>query len=172
MFSLSSLYLSACVIDSAPSPLTVWPYYAQWLNWKALNYMDVPLLFPLVFLPIVYGYFDKTLRNQSFLKSIWRTAIMAPWSFYYYMKYGPNAWGGQYLRNIENENWPLLFLYSVQDNQMPHTYIDGIIDVKRTQNPMRLISSQKFQKSSHVSHFRKYPEEYKGKVEEFLCKLK
>ena len=97
---------------------------------------------------------------------------MAPWSFYYYLKYGPNAWGGQYLRNVENENWPLLFLYSVQDNQMPHTYIDGIIDVKRTQNPTRLISSKKFQKSSHVSHFRKYPEEYKGKLEEFLCKLK
>ena len=53
---------------------------------------------------------------------------------------------------------------------MTHFYIDHIIDVKKNQNPSRLILAQKFRKSGHVAHLRKYPEEYKNELESFLFK--
>ena len=67
------------------------------------------------FLPMTFGYFNFTELHKSILNSTLKAVTMTPYSFYYYMKYGPTEWGGQYLKKVENEKLPLLFLYSVKD---------------------------------------------------------
>ena len=160
------MQILGCVIDSAPSPLTWWPYVVSKSN--PLFYRDTPLIFPWVFLPLTYGYFQRTELKQPIIKCIIEAIAIAPSSIRNYLKFGPNEWGGLYLKNIENGNWPLLFFYSYKDNLMTHLYIDHIIDVKKKQNPSRLILAQKFRKSGHVAHLRKYPEKYTDELESFL----
>ena len=162
------LKILGCVIDSAPSPLTWWPYVTSKSN--PLFYRDTPLIFPWLFLPFTYGYFQRTELKQPIAKCITEAIIIAPNAIQNYLRFGPNGWGGLYLKNVEKGIWPILFLYSYKDNLMTHLYIDHIIDVKKNQNPSRLIVAKKFHKSGHVAHLRKYPAEYKNELESFLFK--
>ena len=166
--SFSRLELIGCVLDSCPTPMVYWPYIAQMLNMDYSKDSDIARHFPLMFLPFTFGYFEYTENKQNVLTSAKQALTIAPKSYKNYMKFGPNAWGGQYLKMVEDENWPLLFLYSKKDNLVPHTYVDKIIQGKRQQNPSRLISTRKFDKSGHVAHLRKYPEAYKEELQQFL----
>ena len=96
---------------------------------------------------------------------------MLPLSFKNYFKYEKSLdFAGNYLMYKEDEAWPLLFLYSKTDILMPHTFVTKVIGRKKHQNPQRFIESELFEKSSHVAHLRKYPEEYKKNVAQFLLK--
>ena len=160
------LKLAGCVIDSAPTPLTVWPYVVSKNN--PLFYRDSPLIFPWIKLPFVFGYFVRTELKLPISNSIIAAITITPRSIYNYLKFGRNDWGGLYLKYVENENWPILFFYSYKDNLATHKYINHIIDVKKNQNPSRLIMTKFFQKSGHVTHLRKYPEEYTAELKSFL----
>ena len=153
-----------CVIDSAPSPLGV----GAWKLWKSPEDHNIPVVFPVTFLLLYYGYFEVTLQKESIFSALIKTLTIAPTTFRNYKKYGKNEWCGIYLRNIENEDWPLLFLYSIKDPFMKYYYIDQIIQVKKIQNPSRIILSKKFDSSAHVAHFQKYPHEYITKLESIL----
>ena len=158
--------LAGCVIDSAPTPLTLWPYVVSKNN--PLFYRDAPLIFPWIGLPLIYGVFLRTELKQPITKCIIGAIIITPSSIYNYLKFGRINWGGLYLKNVENEIFPILFLYSFKDNLATHKYIDHIIDVKKNQNPSRLIMAKKFHDSGHVTHLRKYPEEYTAELKSFL----
>ena len=96
---------------------------------------------------------------------------MLPLSFKNYFKFGgAKHWPGPYLIYHEQEEWPLMFLYSKSDVMIPYLYISHVIDTKRKQNPSRIISSKLFDKSAHVAHFRKYPTEYSHELKIFLDK--
>jgi hypothetical protein len=77
-------------------------------------------------------------------------------------------WAGPYLKNREQEKWPMLFLYSKKDSLMPYLYVSDLIETKKKQNTSRIISSRMFEKSAHVAHMRKYPDEYKQEIKKFL----
>ena len=166
----SRLKLVGCVIDSAPTPLTIWPYITS-KNFS-LFYRDTPLVFPWIKLPFVFGYFLRTELKLPITNCIIATITITPRSIYNYLKFGRNDWGGLYLKNIENENWPIMFFYSYKDNLATYKYIAHIIDVKKNQNPSRLIMAKKFHDSGHVTHLRKYPEEYMTELESFLLQCK
>ena len=162
--------LAGCVIDSAPTPLTIWPYITS--KKFSLFYRDTPLVFPWIKLPFVFGYFLRTELKLPITNCIIATITITPRSIYNYLKFGRNDWGGLYLKNIENENWPIMFFYSYKDNLATYKYIAHIIDVKKNQNPSRLIMVKKFHDSGHVTHLRKYPEEYTTDLESFLLQCK
>jgi len=96
---------------------------------------------------------------------------MLPLSFKNYFKFGgAKHWPGPYLVHYEQEEWPLMFLYSKSDVMIPYLYISHVIDTKRKQNSSRIISSKLFNKSAHVAHLREYPSEYVYELKQFLDK--
>ena len=164
MSSFHRFQTLGCVIDSAPSPLGM----GALKLWKSPKDHNITVVFPVTFLLYYYMYFEVTLRKASIILAISKTFTIAPMTIRNYKNYGKNEWGGIYLRNIENEDWPLLFLYSIKDPFMKYYYIDQIIQAKKSQNPSRIILSKKFDNSAHVAHFRKYPHEYIKKLESIL----
>lgn len=97
---------------------------------------------------------------------------MIPASFKNYFSQGKSLeWAGNYLRYRENEKWPLLFLYSKTDDLMPYRYVRKLVKMKQDQNQERIICQKLFEKSPHVAHMRKYPEEYREEMKKFLSKL-
>ena len=51
---------------------------------------------------------------------------------------------------------------------MPYLYVSDLIETKKKQNTSRIVSSRMFEKSAHVAHMRKYPDEYKQEIKKFL----
>ena len=153
---LYSLEMIGAIFDSCPGPVSAW---------------GVPFFFPFTLLPCTYGYFHWTISKKSLLESIYKLLTMLPVSFLNYFKFGGTKhWPGVYLTRHEQEKWPLLFLYSKKDVMIPHLYISHVISTKRQQNPSRIISAKLFDNSAHTAHLRKYPEEYKNEIKQFLDK--
>ena len=120
-------------------------------------------------LPATYGYFQFTEAKKSIPISIRDGFSIFPKSFKNYFRHDQAYdWAGPYLRYKESENWPLLFMYSKTDALMPYKYVQYLIGFKKEQNSSRKISSKLFEKSAHVAHMRKYPEEYKEEIKKFL----
>ena len=177
-----SFELIGAVFDSCPGPISTIPYYhpkvrCPWLNIGSkilpskFFQHDMPLFFPFLMLPATYGYFQFTEAKMSIPTSIKDGFSILPRSFMNYFKHDrAYNWAGPYLRYKERENWPLLFLYSKTDSLMPYVYVQHLIEVKREQNSSRKISAKLFEKSAHVAHMRKYPDEYKEEIKKFLEK--
>ena len=159
--------MSGGILDSCPGPMSYVPYHAQKLGITSVH--DKPIFFPFMMLPGVYGYFQFTEAKKSLPVAMLKGIGMIPASFKNYFKYGgSDEWSGNYIRNVENENWPLLFLYSKTDALMAYMYVSEVVKEKKKQNPKRIIQSKLFEKSPHVAHMRKYPEEYRHQVKTFL----
>ena len=163
----SRFNLLGCIIDSAPGPLSLTPYMAQKLGLRTF-WWESPKGPPITGLAGIYGYFQITERKKSLPEAIFKAIQIAPSSLKNWYKYGSAEWGGVYLLRKENENWPLLFLYSKKDDLMAHTWVTSVIENKRKQNPQRDIRAKLFEKSPHVAHLRFYPEEYKQLVKDFV----
>ena len=73
-----------------------------------------------------------------------------------------------YLVKTEKEDWPLLFLYSKKDYWISYQYINEVVHFKKKQNPSRIISTKLFESAEHVNLVRKYPQEYKSEIKQFL----
>ena len=73
-----------------------------------------------------------------------------------------------HLVKTEKEDWPLLFLYSKKDYWISYQYINEVVHFKKTQNPSRIISAKLFESAEHVNLVRKYPQEYKSEIKQFL----
>ena len=148
--------------------MSYFPYYAQNL-FKTTSVHDTPVFFPFMMLPGVYGYFQYTEAKKSLPVAILKGIGIMPSSFKNYFKYGgADEWSGNYLMHKEREDWPLLFLYSKTDALMAYRYVREVIKVKTEQNSSRLVASRLFEKSAHVAHMRKYPDEYRHEVRQFL----
>ena len=157
------------IFDSCPGPLSTVPYITQ--RFDKTSAYDIPFFFPFTLLPFTYGYFHHTISKKSLSESIHKGLTMLPVSFWNYFKFGgAKHWPGVYLTRHEQEKWPLLFLYSKKDVMIPHLYISHVISTKRKQNPSRIISAKLFDNSAHTAHLRKYPEEYKNEIKQFLDK--
>lgn len=157
-----------CVIDSAPGPMGMVPYFTQEL--RITNFKkDAPWLFPL-FTPIIYGYFERTEHKNSILASIWSALRITPALYMNWLKYGNNEWAGNYLMNTEREKWPLCFIYSQNDKLMAHTFVDRVVQTKIKQDSNRIIIVKKFKESGHVAHYKMFPNEYVDQVSKFLLK--
>jgi len=78
---------------------------------------------------------------------------------------------GTFLTHHEKGSWPLLMLYSKEDQFIPHTYIERILQHQRKRNSERRIESNLFAGSGHVAHFSKFPEQYKQIVNAFIQSL-
>jgi len=165
------LNLRGAIMDSNPGPMSKVPYLAQRLGSSSLH--DTPrLLYPFSFLAGTYGFFLYTIKKEPLVSSINRALRLLPQSRKNYrMHNGPLDWAGPYLRHVENESWPLLFLYSKTDWMMPHTYVSLLIDSKKKQNPSRHITSKLFEKAQHVSIMMKHPEEYQSELVQFFSKI-
>ena len=178
-----SFELIGGVFDSCPGPLSILPYYdpnakCPWLRigakiMKFLNIKnaqhDVPVFYPFLMQPATYGYFQFTEAKRSIPVAIMKCFGILPVSFWNYFKYDKAyEWAGPYLKNREQEKWPMLFLYSKKDSLMPYLYVSDLIETKKKQNTSRIISSRMFEKSAHVAHMRKYPDEYKQEIKKFL----
>ena len=74
-------------------------------------------------------------------------------------------WPGPYLMQ-ERADWPILFLYSQRDGQIPWRYISKVADMQRKQG--RKVTTHMFTSSGHVAHLKTHPEEYKETIREFL----
>ena len=155
------------IFDSCPGPLSTVPYITQ--RFDKTSAYDNPIFFPFTLLPFTYGYFHHTISKKSLSESIHKGLTMLPVSFWNYFKFGgAKHWPGVYLTRHEQEKWPLLFLYSKKDVMIPHLYISHVISTKQQQNPSRIISAKLFDNSAHTAHLRKYPEEYKNEIKQFL----
>jgi len=164
------LKLCATIMDSNPGPLSIRPYLAQSLGSYSLH--DTSHFYPFTYLVGTYGYFQYTINKVSLLSSISHALRIFPRSVKNYRKHnGPLDWAGPYMRHVENESWPLLFIYSKTDKLMPHTYVSLLIDAKKKQNPSRHINSKLFEEAQHVSIMMKHPEEYQTTLVQFFSQI-
>jgi hypothetical protein len=154
------------ILDSAPGPVSLWPYIAQDCGFDTQRY--TPFFLPPLSLPIIYGYFEVTERKNSLYTSFRKMCGIIPDFFRNHAKYGNDVWAGNFMMNVENEEWPILFLYSTKDNLMAYSYVNKVIQVKRKQNKNRPVISHNFVTSGHVDHMRSHPEDYRKMVKQFL----
>ena len=59
------------IFDSCPGPLSTLPYTAQ--RFGITNTHDIPVFFPFLLLPGVYGYFHYTFAQTSISQSIMKS---------------------------------------------------------------------------------------------------
>ena len=165
-----SLELRGAIMDSNPGPISKVPYICQRLGTSSLH--DTSYLYPLWFLAGTYGFFQYTINKASLRSSIGHSLSILPKSRKNYNVHnGALDWCGPYMRHVENEDWPLLFLYSKTDWMMPHTYVSLLIDFKKEQNPSRHIASKLFENAPHVAIMMKHPDEYQVELLQFLTHI-
>ncbi|GCB61954.1 transmembrane protein 53 [Scyliorhinus torazame] len=67
---------------------------------------------------------------------------------------------------VDPSRWPQLFFYSKSDKIIPYKDIETMIKVRKLLDIQ--VQSVDFNTSQHVSHFRKFPDEYSAKCIGFL----
>jgi len=73
-------------------------------------------------------------------------------------------WPGPYMMN-EKQEWPLLFIYSKKDTQIPWSFIHGVSEAQRLRG--RMVVTKMFT-SGHVAHLKNNPKEYSEALKDFL----
>jgi len=107
--------------------------------------------------------------NGMGLKEMWTASVNQARSLEVNWKlHNTTPWPGPYLMN-ERADWPLLFLYSKKDNQIPWRYITSVADKQREQG--RKVNTHMFRNSGHVAHLKIHPEQYRHALETFMKEL-
>jgi len=84
------------------------------------------------------------------------------------ISYVDGIWAGDFLRgDVENVDWPELFLYSNRDYYLPAQFIEAAI-AARKQHASHSISAVNFKGSGHVAHLRKHKKAYHEAVLNFM----
>jgi len=90
------------------------------------------------------------------LTSTWRVSRRVPWC-------------GPYMKDHEEQAWPLLFIYAKNDALLSWRYVEEV--VRRQQGRGRQVLTTRFEtsgKGGHVAHLKYHPEEYKKAVAQLL----
>lgn len=109
--------------------------------------------------PIVsaFGNVKKQLRT---LCTTWKESKHIPWC-------------GPYMKDIEQEEWPLLFIYAKNDQLLSWRYVEEVVRQQRLRGG-REVLTRRFDTSGrggHVAHLKYHPEEYKEAIRQLLNRL-
>lgn len=170
------LEVRGAVFDSAPGPLGLQNIQKYWrldtlpalegLNrrierWSPRHQTPLFLPFHLVGVDLANRKpLATVLSNLAFqlrvLPSTWRGSRRVPWC-------------GAYMKEHEDQAWPLLFIYAKNDALLSWRYVEEV--VRRQQARGRKVLTTRFEtsgKGGHVAHLKYHPEEYKQAVAHLL----
>jgi len=166
MAEYQDIIIKGAVFDSAPGPGS---------PLECLQYMG---LLP-EFLPITAGKLSKFFLytaypllnriNKMELKDILAASVYQARHLEVNWRHHHGVpWPGPFLMN-ERADWPLLFLYSKKDSQIPWRYITKVADMQRGQG--RKVTTHMLPSSGHVAHLKIHPEEYRHALKIFMNEL-
>jgi len=65
----------------------------------------------------------------------------------------------------EKQEWPLLFIYSKKDTQIPWSFIHSVSEAQKLRG--RMVVTKMFT-SGHVAHLKNNPKDYSEALKDFL----
>jgi len=164
------LSIDGAVFDSAPGPLG-WQNVQKYLRlekfnigiekWSTRWQSPIYLPFHLCGVDLANGKpLTTALSNVAFqlrtLPKTWPKSRSVPWC-------------GPYMKDHEDEIWPLLFIYAKNDRLLSWRYVEEV--VRRQEARGRQVRTTRFDRSGkggHVAHLKFHPEEYKQAVNQLL----
>merc|ERR1712013_190515 len=166
MAEYQDITIKGAVFDSAPGPgntletlqyLGLLPKYPPTTAGNLLTY----------FLYTAYPWLNRI--NKMKLKDILAASVYQARNLEVnWRRHHGVPWPGPFLMN-ERADWPLLFLYSKKDRQIPWRYITRVADKQRSKG--RKVTTHIFSSSGHVAHLKIHPEEYRHSLEIFMRDL-
>lgn len=147
--------IKGLILDSGPGPIGIYD------NLLKRNFKDKQswMFFPFALFGINAANRVGLIEN---FKQIYQQlrALRVNWPLYRSVPFT-----GKFMSEVEAGTWPVLLLYSKEDAMMPWNYISRIGEIQGTR---RRVSSQLFQGSGHVAHFKVHPQLYQQTVKTFL----
>ena len=163
-----ALTIKGAVLDSCPSPFT---FFTSWLlpltGWRSF-YLKPNMFMPIAF----YAYFIKTMLGYDVKKTISDTMTIYKEATINWKKFQDFDPDSLILQNGNFDipgSYPLLFIYSKSDMIAPAPFITTWAE-KLSQK--RSVVVKCYEKSPHIAHYRKHPEEYERLVKDLLAKTK
>ena len=148
------------IMDSGPGPM----------GWRdnifQKNYNDKQSL---TFLTIML--FIVNIANRMSLRDNVAMTIKQMLNLRQNYKHEHIPFAGTFVTHHEKGDWPMLVLYSKQDAILPFNYLDRLLECKKSQNPDRKLLFNLFDGSGHVAHYKRFPNEYRSLVQNFLCSI-